>query len=81
MSKSAPFLLRVALEEDSSKLGALHVQAWKEIYSGLVPTAVLASLSVERRTSMWRHILSEYGGPNETRVFLGDIGGQLAGFV
>ena len=30
---------------------------------------------------MWRHILSEYGGPNETMVFLGDIGGQLAGFV
>ena len=81
MSKSAPFLLRAALEEDSSKLGALHVEAWRESYPGLVPAAVLASLSIESRTSMWRQILSEHGGPNETMVFLGDIDGRLAGFV
>ena len=81
MGDPSPFSLRTALEEDGSRLAALHVEAWKESYPGLVPAAVLASPSVEGRTSMWRCILSGQDGPNGTTVFLGDIDGQLAGFV
>ena len=80
-SKLKPFLLRAACEEDSSKLGALHVEAWRESYPGLIPAEMLASLSVESRTSIWKRILCEHGGPNETSVFLGNIDAQLAGFV
>ncbi len=81
MDELTQISIRPASEEDSPKLGAVHVEAWRESYPDLVPAAMLASLSVESRTSMWRHILSGDGGPNKTMVFLAETNRQLAGFA
>ncbi len=46
--------LRRATAGDAEALGAVHVQAWREAYSGIVPDTVLARLDPAQRAGMWR---------------------------
>ena len=43
------FDLRAAKPADAGALGALHCQAWRETYPGLLPAAMLQSLSPEKK--------------------------------
>ena len=49
--------IRRAQLVDAEAIAAVHVAAWRESYAGLVPAEVLATLSVEDRAKLWRHIL------------------------
>ena len=51
--------IRHARVEDAEAIAAVHVAAWRESYTGLVPAEMLASLSVKERTDRWRRILGE----------------------
>ncbi len=53
----------------------MHVQAWRETYTGLVPQHVLDELDPAVRARMWR---SNIGG--DTRVFLVRETGMIVGF-
>ena len=41
--------IRVAGVADAAAIAAVHVEAWRETYVGIVPVQVLAGLSVDRR--------------------------------
>lgn len=51
-------MLRPARPEDAAALGALHVQAWRETYPGIVPAAILAALDPAERAAMWARVLA-----------------------
>jgi hypothetical protein len=42
--------IRVAGVADVAAIAAVHVEAWRETYVGIVPVQMLAGLSVNRRT-------------------------------
>jgi ribosomal protein S18 acetylase RimI-like enzyme len=56
----------------------MHVESWRETYPGLVPQAMLSSLSVPARTAAWSRILGEPS--RATGVFVADLGGRIVGF-
>src|SRR5262245_40032839 len=47
-------LVRPARLSDADAIGVLHVQVWRETYAGLMPDALLESLSPVQRAEMWR---------------------------
>jgi len=49
--------IRAATPAEAAAIAKVHVQAWHETYRGLVPAELLAMLSVERNTRMWRDII------------------------
>lgn len=56
----------------------MHVESWRESYPGLVPAAILSSLSIDARTVMWARILSEPS--STTAVFVAEVSGSIVGF-
>ncbi len=51
-------IVRPARIEDAPAIAEVHVETWREAYSGLMPSDNLAGLSVERRAEIWRSMLS-----------------------
>ena len=73
--------VRRARLEDAEAIAAVHVVAWQESYTGLVPAEMLASLSVQERAGRWRRILGEPGPAIATVAFVACVpGGAVAGF-
>ncbi|MET9228057.1 GNAT family N-acetyltransferase [Lentzea sp. NPDC003310] len=67
--------VRPAVVEDAPAVGAVHVQAWKDAYRGLVPDSVLDGRSVESCTAMWERSIPRGG------VWVGLADGEVVGFV
>lgn len=73
--------IRRAQVKDADAIAAVHVAAWQESYTGLVPEEMLASLSVAEWAEDWRHILVEPDPIIATAVFVACTpGGAVAGF-
>jgi GNAT superfamily N-acetyltransferase len=71
--------VRDATIEDAEGLARIHVRGWQWGYRGLLPSAYLEGLSVERRAEQWRSWLLD---PGRTRTWVaGTEELALAGFV
>jgi len=55
--------VRAAVAADAKGIATVHVDSWRETYSGIVPQSFLDSLSYEKRTEAW------LGGFAERRPF------------
>jgi GNAT superfamily N-acetyltransferase len=51
--------IRSASPADAIGIATVHVQSWRETYTGLMPEVVIGRHSVESRLSMWQSILAE----------------------
>ena len=51
--------IRFATPEDARALARLHVQAWRETYTGVLPEPELAKRNEESRHALWQQILSQ----------------------
>jgi GNAT superfamily N-acetyltransferase len=51
--------IRSAIHDDAMGIATVHVQSWRETYSGLMPESVIHRQSVESRLAMWQHILAD----------------------
>ena len=51
--------VRAAVLADAEGIAIVHVDSWKETYSGIVPQDFLNSMSYEHRTEAWRKFFSE----------------------
>ena len=51
--------VRRAVAGDAEDIAQVHVAAWQHAYRGILPDALLASLSVPARTASWRRQLAE----------------------
>jgi GNAT superfamily N-acetyltransferase len=47
--------LRSATMQDAEPIARVHLASWDATYRGLVPDALLAELTFERRLAQWRH--------------------------
>ena len=72
--------IRVAGVADAAAIAAVHVEAWRETYVGIVPVQVLAGLSVDRRTEIWRRILTNPTAFSSSAVFVAERDGTVVGF-
>ncbi len=73
--------IRHARVEDAEAIAAVHVAAWRESYTDLVPAEMLASLSVDERADRWRRILGEPDPAIATVAFIACVpDGAVMGF-
>lgn len=72
------YIIREARAEDAEAIAVVHVQSWRDAYTGLVPQAVLDGLSVERRADAWREWLPKL---EQSRTWVAEVEGEIAGFV
>jgi len=72
--------IRVAGVADAAAIAAVHVEAWRETYVGIVPVQVLAGLSVDRRTQIWRRILTNPTAFSSSAVFVAEREEKVVGF-
>lgn len=56
---NASIELRRAVDSDAKGIAHVHVQAWREAYSHLIPEEKLASLQEEPRAKRWQGILRD----------------------
>lgn len=68
--------MRPAQVGHADAIAAVHVAAWQQAYSGMLPPELLASLSVEARAQRWRQQLADAQG-GHTWV----VGEPVRGFV
>src|SRR5690349_25060515 len=80
MTSSISDSIRVAMAVDAPAIAAVHVGAWRETYTGLVPAHVLSGLSVDRRTEIWGRIISEPEAFNSSTVFVAEREGAVVAF-
>jgi ribosomal protein S18 acetylase RimI-like enzyme len=72
--------IRVGGVADAAAIAAVHVEAWRETYVGIVPLQVLAGLSVDRRTDIWRRLLTDPTAFSSSAVFVAESEGTVVGF-
>jgi len=62
--------IRRARAGDAAAIAAVHVAAWRQTYTGLVPARMLSAFSVEERTRRWHRILTAPDPSLESVVFV-----------
>ncbi len=75
-----PLTVRRATLADAPAIAEVHVAAWRETYTGIVPAPFLADLKAERREKMWREVLSSADQPPMLHVAVDDTG-RIVGFA
>jgi phosphoribosylanthranilate isomerase len=74
-ARAADIRLRRATPGDADTLGLVHVAAWREAYSGLLPDEVLTGLDPQQRAAMWREAIA-----HGATVHLAEQNGAIVGF-
>lgn len=81
--------VRWATADDASGVAAVHVDAWRDAYRGLIPQEVLDGLDVDARTALWTGWLaaSLAGEPTDPgrrvshRLLVAEIDGAIVGWA
>lgn len=77
----APFSLRRAEVDDSAAIAQIHVQSWRETYSGLISPDFLSRMTDEsarqNREKSWQATISE----RLEDVFVAEQGGEVVAFA
>jgi len=72
--------VRAAVAADAKGIAIVHVDSWKETYSGIVPQGFLNSMSYEKRTGAWLEIFAEQR-PFEKMFVVEDQNKDIVGFA
>ena len=72
--KAACIDLRWSREDDASELSAVHAEAWRNAYSGVIPGAALSAMISRRGPRYWAAAQAA-GAPALLLAFDGRIGG------
>ncbi|MQA65971.1 MAG: GNAT family N-acetyltransferase [Alphaproteobacteria bacterium] len=74
-----PFFVRPATEEDVFRIAEIHVAAWRETYTEILPPAMLSRLSIGNRAAMWQRALD--GNESGTiGIMVAEVGADIMGF-
>lgn len=77
----APFTIRRAVEGDAPAIAHIHVQSWRETYTGLISPEFLDRATNEaarqRREESWRATIAK----NLEDVFVAEQGGEVVAFA
>ena len=66
-----------ALPADARRVARIHVHAWQAAYVGIVPDEYLASLSADKRETMWREVIDQ----SRPELLVARVDGDVAGWV
>jgi ribosomal protein S18 acetylase RimI-like enzyme len=69
--------LRAATIDDARAIAAVHVRSWQQAYRDLLPTDLLANLSIDRRQAMWARAI----GDAQSSQLVAEADGSVAGFL
>ncbi|MCT1545368.1 MULTISPECIES: GNAT family N-acetyltransferase [Kocuria] len=73
------FTLRVPSPEDAPRIAEVHVQSWRETYTGLVPEHFFGDAARQARRKMWSRMLADPAVRDRLRV--AEVGGTIVGFA
>lgn len=59
MTPDAPFILRTPAPEDALEIAGVHVQSWRETYTGLVPERFFGAAARQARLALWTRLLAD----------------------
>jgi GNAT superfamily N-acetyltransferase len=79
MGPAGATAVRPARSQDAEAIASAHVRSWQAAYRGIVPDAMLDSLSIDRRASWWRGELTEMAPP--TACWVAERSGRVVGFA
>lgn len=68
--------IRKAVIDDAPAIARVHVDSWRETYSGIVPKAYLEALSYENREKLWINMI-----PNTAVYVAQNELGEIVGFA
>jgi GNAT superfamily N-acetyltransferase len=71
--------VRNATVDDADAIAVIHVSTWQHAYRGLLPSAYLDAIDVQRRADWWRRELTRTRDADP--VFVASIDGELVGFA
>jgi len=77
---SAPGV-RPAIAADARRIAEIHVRAWRAAYHGLVPDALLSSLSIDEREARWRESVTRAETDPLYQVWIAERAGTVLGFA
>lgn len=76
MSKKITSTIRIASQEDAESIAINHICSWQETYKDFIPESILKNLSVEERTSQWKHLLDQ-----KVKILVIEINKKVIGFA
>ena len=71
--------VRPALLSDTRAIAEVHIQSWRETYTGVIPDTFMDDDALEQRNRMWEAILSLDPPPGE--IVVAERSGQVVGFA
>lgn len=71
--------IRAPRPADAAAIAEVHVAAWRETYSHLLPADFFSPSYLAGRQRLWRHVLAEPRDDMTIRV--AEIGGDIIGFA
>lgn len=74
-------VVRNARPTDASRIATVHVETWKEAYSGLLDGGFLDAMTPSRLTRHWRRVLGDKGGNLDEAVIVAATNKDVVGFV
>lgn len=77
ISLSPETVIRTAAADDCDALAAVHVTAWRESYSDILPPVAFANMNIAKRSVQWREVLARADHP----VFVAERDGRVIGFA
>lgn len=75
----SPAKPRLALAADAAGIARVHVQSWRDTYSGLLPDRYLAAMNVRQYESQWARTLRD--PYHRSAVFVVEQAGRVVGFA
>ncbi|KIC68276.1 GNAT family N-acetyltransferase [Kocuria rhizophila] len=73
------FTLRVPSPEDAPRIAEVHVQSWRETYTGLVPERFFGDAARQARLRLWTGLLAD---PTvRERIRVAEVDGTIVGFA
>lgn len=73
-------LVRPAAISDAADIAAVHVDAWRSAYRGLMSQRYLDALSVSDRARTWAQMIGE-PKMDGSAILVGELDGQVIGFA
>ena len=77
MTAPAAMLVEPATPGDARSVAQVHVQAWQAAYAGVLSDEYLASLSVDKRETMWREAIEK----QTPELLVARVEGSVVGWV
>lgn len=70
-------IVRIPSPDDVEAIARVHVQSWRETYTGLVPEELFGDAALERRVRFWTRVLDDL----PPRVRVAEREGVVVGFA